>query len=137
MKKWTISLLAAMALEAQASDYVYKYLVVTDAQGNATSVATEGLTLTIVGGSLVAANSEGSASFTLSQLASMAFSQTAIGNATAVESLPVTQSAAMEVFTLGGVRLGTFSSKTQLSNELGKGVYIVKQNGTTKKITIK
>ena len=137
MKTWTISLLAAIAIEAQAGDYVYKYLVVTDAKGNVKSLTTEGLKLMIADGSLVAVNSEGTAAFTLTQLASMALSETALNTATAMETLPVTQETAIEAFTLGGVSLGTFSNMSQLRSELVKGVYIIKQNGTTKKITVK
>ena len=137
MKKWTISLLAAMAIEAQAGDYVYRYLVVTDVQGNSTSVVTDGLRFTISDGNLVAVNNEGNFTFTLGQLASMAFSETATNTTTAVDALPVTQATTIEAYSLGGARIGCFSSMNQLKNTLAKGVYIVKQNGTTKKVTIK
>ena len=137
MKKWTISLLAAMAIEAQAGDYVYRYLVVTDVQGNSTSVVTNGLRFTISDGNLVAVNNEGNFTFTLGQLASMTFSETATNTTTAVDALPVTQATTIEAYSLGGARIGCFNSMSQLKNTLAKGVYIVKQNGTTKKVTIK
>lgn len=137
MKKWTISLLAAMAIEAQAGDYVYRYLVVTDVQGNSTSVVTDGLRFTISDGNLVAVNNEGNFTFTLGQLASMTFSETATNTTTAVDALPVTQATTIEAYSLGGARIGCFNSMSQLKNTLAKGVYIVKQNGITKKVTIK
>jgi hypothetical protein len=136
MKKWTLTLLAAAALEAQAGDYTYKYLVLTDAQGNTTSVSTDGLTLRVPDGNLVATNSLGTATFALSQLASMAFSESATSAVTAINALPGND-APIEAFTTGGVSMGTFGSMSQLRATLSKGVYIVKQNGTTKKITVK
>ena len=137
MKKWTITILAAMAIEAQAGDFVYKDLVFTDTQGNTTSIATKGLKLTVADGSLVAVNSDGTTTFTLSQLATMAFSETAMNPTTAIEALPALPSSSIEAYSLKGERLGTFDNMTQLKNTLVKGIYIVKQNGTTKKITIK
>lgn len=136
MKKWTFTLLAAIALQTQAADFTYRYLVVTDAQGNSTSLAAEGLRLTVSNGKLVATNADGTATFTLAQLSSMVFSESDPSTVTAIDVMPGSTTP-IEAYTVGGMHLGTFASMSQLRSAVGQGVYIIKQNGTTKKITVK
>ena len=90
-------------------------------------------------GYLVASNDgETTATFELASLVSMAFADTATSVVTAIDgTLGTAQEGEVEAYNLSGVRLSTFSSMSQLKSALGRGIYIVKQNGTTKKITLK
>ena len=138
MRQWVLFILTAMAMQAQADDVTYKYLVFTTDSGTKTFVASEGLKLTVSNGSLVATAADGTTTtMPLATLTSMAFAESASG-ATGLAETPLgTGQQSVEVFTLAGIRLGTFSSTTQLRQALGAGIYLVKQNGTTKKITVK
>lgn len=139
MKKWIAIIVATIAMQAQADDFTYKYLVMTDASGTETALSAEGLKLSVANGYLVASNDgETTATFELASLVSMAFAETATSVVTAIDgTLGTAQEGAVEAYNLSGVRLGTFSSMSQLKSALGCGIYIVKQNGTTKKITLK
>lgn len=139
MKKWIAIIVATIAMQAQADDFTYKYLVMTDASGTETALSAEGLKLSVANGYLVASNDgETTATFELASLVSMAFAETATSVVTAIDgTLGTAQEGEVEAYNLSGVRLGTFSSMSQLKSALGCGIYIVKQNGTTKKITLK
>ena len=65
-----------VAFCAIAQDYAYPFLVFTDADGAQTTVSVASLEITFADGQLVAANGDGTTQLTLSELASMAFSQT-------------------------------------------------------------
>ncbi|MBQ9355716.1 MAG: hypothetical protein IJT98_00265 [Prevotella sp.] len=137
MKNGMIICLLALSAQALAGDFTYKYLVMTDSGGNHTSLATSGLTMRIENGNLVIVSNEGTTTLSLASLAKMEFSETKVGNTTtAIGMLPV-GSADVEVFNLQGVGMGTFSSMSQARATLPAGIYIVKQNGQTRKITLK
>lgn len=137
MKNGMIICLLAISAQTLADDFTYKYLVMTDSDGKHTSVATSGLTLTIDNGNLVLVNEEGTTSLSLASLATMEFSEEKISDTTtAIGSLPAI-STAVEVYNLQGVSQGTFDSISQARSTLPKGIYIVKQNGQTRKITLK
>ena len=139
MKKWIAIILTTIAMQAQADDFTYKYLVMTDASGTETALSAEGLKLCVANGYLVASNDgETTATFELASLVSMTFTEEASSVVTAIDStLGTAQEGEVEAYNLSGVRLGTFGSMNQLKSALGRGIYIVKQNGTTKKITLK
>ncbi len=148
MKKLIVFILAATTLQAWADDYAYQYLVLTDVQGNQTAMSTDGLKMTIDNVTLTITNNEGAAkTFYLVSLASMQFSETADNTTTAIETLPTNsdKQGNLEVYNLSGIQIATFDNvslsqdrvSSLLKNTLGKGVYIVKQNGTTKKVTVR
>lgn len=137
MKKLIAILLAIVAIGAQADDFTYKYLVMSESDGAKTYLDVEGLELTFVDGVLSARNSARSYTFTLASLFSMQFAQTS-GPTTAVSPSPqLPNSSPVEVFTLSGVSRGSFSSLSEMKSSLPAGIYLVKQNGTTTKITVR
>ena len=138
MKKLIVILLAIVAIGAQADDFTYKYLVMSESDGAKTYLDVEDLELTFANGVLSARNSARSYTFTLASLSSMQFAQTS-GPTTAVSqpSSLDTQSSPVEVFTLSGVSRGSFSSLSEMKSSLPAGIYLVKQNGTTTKITVR
>ena len=75
MKKLLMTLVGMICMTAAMADDVYPYLTIESADGNTTSIGAKGLTLTADDqGSLIAANSEETKTFTLSDLAKMYFS---------------------------------------------------------------
>ncbi len=137
MKQYIIILLATVAMTTQADDFTYNYLVMTANDGTKTSVSVTDLNMTFADGRLSAVNADGTRAFDLVSLASMAFSETIeeSGNTTTDICLPDSDAPA-EVFTLSGMAKGTFGNLTQMKKTLPAGIYIVKQNGKTTKITI-
>ena len=141
MKKWSITLLVAFAIQAQAADdnVTYNYLMVTNADGNCTPLVAEGLKMTFTNGNLTATSADGTTTtLPLASLATMVFAENADGAATVIDSTADSdRQGTVEVYSLSGTCLGTFESMSQLKATLKAGIYVVKQNGTTKKISVK
>lgn len=137
MKRCFLFLMAAVAIQVFAADYTYKYLVFSASDGTQTTVNTEGLTLSVENGSLVVTNSTGTTALTLSSLAMMQFA--AEGTTTPIDQAvsSVKEESTVEVFNLSGIYKGTFSSISALKSSLGKGVFIVKQDGKSTKMIVK
>lgn len=111
--------------------YDYPYLVFQTTDGNATSVEVSDLTISVNGTSLVVTNGDGTQTFTLSDLSKMYFSQTA-----GIDDIRDDNGQAVEVFRLSGQRVGSFIDLRSARQQLEKGIYIVKSNGQTSKISI-
>lgn len=111
--------------------YDYPYLVFQTTDGNATSVEVSDLTISVNGTSLVVTNGDGTQTFTLSDLSKMYFSQTA-----GIDDIRDDNGQAVEVFRLSGQRVGSFIDLRSARQQLEKGIYIVKTNGQTSKISI-
>lgn len=137
MKQWILFLMAIVAIQVFAADYTYKYLVFTGSDGKQTTVATDGLTLSVTNNGLVATNSEGSTTLPLSSLAKMEFSE---GSTTTPIEQGITaleQEEPVEAYNLSGIYQGTFSSVSEMKRSLGKGVYVITQNGKNAKMIVK
>ena len=104
-----MTLLLAGSLAAQATDY--QYLTIEKNDGTALSLTAVGLNITYTGTQLTATNGYETTTFSLSEISRMYFSKDA------------------EVYDHNGRRV--------LASNLQKGVYIVKENGKTRKVTIK
>ncbi len=109
---------------AQADDYTYPFLTIETSSG-ATSISTASLTLTISDGKLIAANETTTQTFSLTELSKMYFSTS---SATGIETIEAaTTVAGREVYDLQGRRV----------DNPGKGVFIIKENGQTRKVLLK
>ena len=111
------------ALAMQAGDYPYLTFETTD--GNKVSVSTESLTLTVSGTTLTA----GSQSFTLVNLSRMYFSTSDETTTGISETVTADLNEVTDIYDLKGNKV----SKSQMQ----KGVYIVKTNKGTFKMTVK
>ena len=135
MKKALVTLATvAASLTVQATDY--PYLAFQMADGTVQTVAVAQLVLTVSNGQLVATNTEGTKSFTLTNLSKMYFSSQAV---TGIEAINTSGSAdesqlQAEVFDLSGKRV---ASGRLLEMQLPRGIYVVKTMKGTKKISIK
>ena len=124
---------ALCSLMAQAADY--PYLVFTNTGGTSTVMDVSNLTLAVSGSSLQVANTAGTASFTLTDLANMQFSKdgstvSALGRVLDAER-PVT------AFSMTGVSLGTFGDLMETARTLPAGAYVIKQGNNTQTIVLK
>ena len=139
MKKMKILFVMALfASQVCAADYTYKYLVFTGSDGTETRVSTDGLTLNVEeDGTLVAKNTAGTTTLTLASLMKMKFSSD--DTTTPVEQAvnSVTKDGIVEVYDLSGIYKGTFSSMSAMKNSLGRGIYVIKQNGKNTKMIVK
>lgn len=110
-------------LAMQAGDYPYLTFETTD--GNKVSVSTESLTLTVSGTTLTAGNQ----SFTLVNLSRMYFSTSDESTTGISETVTADLNEVTDIYDLKGNKI----SKSQMQ----KGVYIVKTNKGTFKMTVK
>lgn len=134
MKKIILSLAVLLsACMAQAADY--PYLVFTNTGGTTTVLSVENLTLSVSGSTLQVTNADGTNSFTLTDLANMQFSKDG-STVSAIENV-LQADKAVEVFTVSGVRLGTYSSLAEGIKSLNAGAYIIKQNTNAQTIVVR
>lgn len=124
MKRLMFFLMMMMGtLAMQAGDYPYLTFETTD--GNKVSVSTESLTLTVSGTTLTA----GKQSFTLVNLSRMYFSTSDESTTGISETMTADLNEVTDIYDLKGNKV----SKSQMQ----KGVYIVKTNKGTFKMTVK
>ena len=106
------------------------------ADGTVQTVAVAQLVLRVSNGQLVATNTEGTKSFTLTNLSKMYFSSQAVTGIEAIDTSGNADESQLqaEVFDLSGKRV---ASGRLLEMQLPRGIYVVKTMKGTKKISIK
>ena len=124
---------ALCSLVAQAADY--PYLVFTNTGGTSTVMDVSNLTLAVSGSSLQVTNTDGTASFTLTDLANMQFSKDG-STVSALENV-IDAGAAVELFSMTGVSLGHFNTLLEAVSVTGVGAYVIKQGNNTQTIVLK
>jgi len=117
-----------------AQAYDFPYLTFQTASGTTTTVAVEGMTITVADGQLVVQNAEGTQTFTLSTLSKMFF--TDASDATGITDTPAANEP-VQVFTTGGLSMGTFDSLDKAKAALKPGVYVIKSKSKTFKIAVR
>ena len=117
----------------QAADY--PYLVFTNTNGTNTVLSVSGLTFKVEDTSLQVTHSDGTTSFTLSDLKHMQFSVDGITLSALDHVLQADQP--VEVFTLSGMRWGTYESLLDAVKALRKGTYVFKQGTNSQTIVVK
>lgn len=133
MKKLLL-IVAAFLPALTASAYDYPYLLFTCADGTQKALNVDRLTLDIVDGKLVLANSLETHQIPLAELARMNF----VSDLQGVDRLESDASEqAVEVFTLSGVSLGSFADSEAARRALGSGIYIVKQGPRVAKLAVR
>ena len=118
---------------AQAADY--PYLVFTNTAGTTTALTvSNNMKLSVNGSELTVTNSEGTQAFTLTDLAAMQFSTD--GNVAAVENV-LDGEKSVEVYSVTGVSLGSFSNLHEAAGVLPTGAYVIKQGINTQTVVVK
>ena len=114
--------------------YSYPYLAFETADGNALTVAVDGLTFTLDDTTLTATDSEGNAyTFALSSLSKMYFTD----EATAIQPLRSDSAEKVEVFCTDGTSAGCFANVTAARAALSPGVYVLKGKHLTLKLSVR
>ena len=132
MRKIIIMALLVCAGMVQAGEYAY--LVFTNTEGTKTALSVTDLTMTVNGTQLDVTNAEGTVNFTLTELASMEFSETNV--VTALENV-LDGDKPVQVYSINGASLGSFSSLVQAVQQLDRGAYVMVQNGKSQKLVVK
>lgn len=128
-----LCVVAVLAIAANAG--TYKYLEFTNISGTKTVFDVANLTLTVSGNNLLVTNSEGTVNMTLVDLASMQFS-TINDTPTAVDNI-LNADAEIQVSTITGVSLGTYSSFVEACQSLSAGVYVISNGTQSQSIVVK
>lgn len=128
-----LCVVAVLAIAANAG--TYKYLEFTNISGTKTVFDVANLTLTVSGNNLLVTNSEGTVNMTLVDLASMQFSTTN-NTPTAVDNI-LDADAEIQVSTITGVSLGTYSSLIEATQSLQTGVYVISNGTQSQSIVVK
>lgn len=121
------------AVTAQAADY--PYLVFTNTGGTSTVLSVSDMTLAVSGSSLQVTNTDGTTSFTLTELADMQFSKDG-STVSAIENV-IDAGAAVEVFSMTGISLGHYNTLLEAVSAAGTGAYVIKQGANTQTIVVK
>ncbi len=134
MKKNTLLLILVALLSFQdmwADDY--GYLTFTFNNGNEQSIATSGLKMTFAGNTVTIQQGGATTTMSVSELQKMYFSAepSGIGKVTQETTGPV------RVFTLTGTEMGLFANLNEAQARLPRGIYVMKQQGQTIKLTVK
>jgi hypothetical protein len=132
MRKMFLIALLVCAGMVQAGEYAY--LVFTNTEGTKTALSVTDLTMTVNGTQLDVTNAEGTVNFTLTELASMEFSETNV--VTALENV-LDGDKPVQVYSINGASLGSFSSLVQAVQQLDRGAYVMVQNGKSQKLVVK
>lgn len=139
MRRLFLFLLGMILFSSMKADGEFPYLTFIASDGTVTSLGVESLEMTVTkDGNLVAVNSYGSKTFTLTSLAKMYFSlsdESTASGITMAEAEGTTGE--VEVFTLTGISLGKFTNSTKAKESLKHGVYILKSKSQTLKITVR
>lgn len=150
--KRTLIIAALLTCFATAQADGYDYLVIKQLDGTKQSIPVSGLTITFTDEQLTAKNSEGTASFNLSTLSSMYFSDTeanGISEAFANDAttlrvvgrtLQVSAPAGSQITiaSVGGMLIDRYTAGNDAAiTSLRPGIYIVKINDKSSKIYVK
>ena len=111
----------------------YSYLAFQTADGSTRNIGVESLEMTFSDGKLIASNGTESLEISVADLTRMLFSS----EATAIKDISLDADSPVKVYTVEGVCVGSYDNMAGASANMGKGVYIVKGEKTTHKITIR
>lgn len=126
-----LSIMTASATYVLADDYNYFSFESTD--GSVQTFTAHGLEISFSDGNAVVTNGSEQATIPLSTLVRMAFTNDS--GTTAIQSLSTQGDSRYDVWTVSGVYVGQFDSRTALG-QLSHGVYVVRNNGKTQKMIL-
>lgn len=127
-----LCVVAVLAIGVNAR--TYNYLEFTNISGIKTKFNVANLTLTMSGNNLQVTNSNGTVHLTLVDLAFMQFSTT--DTLTAVDNI-LDADAEIQVSTITGVSLGTYSSLVEACQSLTTGIYVISNGNQSQSIVVK
>ena len=132
-KNLLLAVFCLCALIAHAGSYAY--LVFTNTAGTTTAFGVNNLTMHVNGSNLQVTNDEGTVNLMLTELAAMQFS-TSADSITAIENV-LDADQPVQVFSISGISLGSFSSLVEAAQHLDAGVYVISNGKKSQTIVIK
>ena len=111
----------------------YNYLVFTNTAGNKTTFHVEGLRMNVDGSTLQVTNASGTVDLVLTDLQSMEFSA---DGTTSLENV-LNADAAVQVYSVTGASLGSYSSMQEAAKSLNAGTYVISNGSVTQTILVK
>jgi len=130
MRNFLLAIMLVIAVAAKADSYTH--LVVEGNDGTTTSFALSGLTITFSDGNFVASTGT---TLTLADLAKMYFR----GETNAIDLTTTNADAQVKVYNPGG-QLVSETTQAKLAEQLStlpKGIYLINNGETTKKVMVK
>ena len=134
MKKSLLSSVLFM-LAVTAGAEAYPYLSFQYADGTASSFGTESLSFTDSGSKLVVSNGSTSQTLSVADITKMFFTANDVSGISEVTSEGTDGN--LEVYNISGIYIGKFANARSLGETVEPGIYLVKQNGKTKKIAVR
>lgn len=131
MKRTALMLLCMIGSMASFAQN-YDYLTFVTTQGEK-SMKADGMVITFSDGKMTVKNDEETSTFDLSQMSKFFFSETP----TAIQQPTVEAGDEVTVYCVSGQFAGVFGSIDAAKNALARGIYIVKDKQTTRKIIVK
>lgn len=130
MKKFLLSaILAAISIGMHAE---YNKLVFTTHNGEKLAIGVKGLEISYLDGEMIAIAGNELIIIPLTALESMEFS-----DSNAVDSVASVDNSEVTAYSVNGISLGTFKSRSDALKGLPAGIYILKsKNGVTSKVSI-
>lgn len=132
MKNVLLFLALGFAMLTNAS--TYQNLVFTNQEGTTTAFAVSNLTLKVNNTDLQVTNNVGTVNFVLKELASMEFSGDK--TITSIENV-LNADDVVQVYSISGVSLGTYSSMVEAAKSLQTGTYVISNGDVSQTIVVK
>ena len=110
----------------------YDYLTFATTQGEK-SMKADGMVITFSDGKMIVKNNEETSTFDLSQMSKFFFSKTP----TAIAQPKVEAGDEVSVYSVSGQFAGVYGSVEAAKNALARGIYVVKDKQTTRKMIVK
>lgn len=134
MKTKLLLFLLCMATLSGYADDNYSYLAFETADGTTATETADNLHITFANGQLIATSTATSNTYTLTDLTRMYFTNTPV---TAINELATGNEGNVEVYSAQGISMGTFASMQAARSLLKQGLYIVKSDSGTFKMTVR
>lgn len=128
-----VFLLVALGFAMIAHASTYNYLVFTNQSGTTTAFAVNNLSLKVNGNDLQVTNDAGTLNLVLTDLQSMEFSA---DGTTSLENV-LNADAAVQVYSVTGASLGSYSSMQEAAKSLNAGTYVISNGSVTQTILVK
>ena len=130
----SLIIVAALLGVMQASAEEYSSFSFQKADGEVITMGIESLTMTVSDGKLIVTNADGSKEFAVADLSKMFFST---GTTAISETNTDSLGGKIAVYSLDGIYRGSFDNKSQIAEQLGRGVYLIKDNSNTTKMAVR
>lgn len=130
MKRVFLLLVVCSSLLSYAGSY--NYLVFVSTSGTTTSFALEDLTMHVEGTNLHVSNASATVDLVLTDLASMHFSN----DGTLMLENVLNADTAVQVYSVTGVLLGSYSSLIEAARVLKSGVYVISNGNVAQTVVI-